>query len=332
MWDVSWFFREAIALFIAAGLDYLMGDPWGWVHPVQVMGWFISQLTKAILNYYQKKWLLRLTGVILSLGLIIGSGLVGWFVVYLGSSLNLLLGITLEIIILASCFAGRSLRQAALDVLQPLSAQQIELARHKLSLYVGRDTDNLSEQEILRAVLETVAENATDGVTAPLFYGIVGGFLPGIGTVPLALAYKAASTLDSMIGYHREPYTDIGWFSAQLEDRLTWLPCRLTVLTLALISGKPKQVLSICRRDAPQDLSPNSGWSECVYAAILGIQLGGTNIYKGIIKHKPLLGDPIYPITPEKIYQALQLTRACFVIWLGAAVFIYLVIWVSYQL
>ncbi|WP_013322915.1 adenosylcobinamide-phosphate synthase CbiB [Gloeothece verrucosa] len=331
MGDITGFSREAIALLLAATLDYLIGDPWGWLHPVQVMGWWISHLTEVILNYYQKSWLRRLGGVILGLGLIIASGGVGWLIISLSSQINFLLSMGLEIILLASCFAGRSLRKAAEDVLQPLASQEIELARHQLSLYVGRDTDNLSEQEILRAVLETVAENTTDGVTAPLFYAIVGGLLPGIGIVPLTLGYKAASTLDSMIGYHREPYSDIGWFSAQLEDRLTWLPCRLTVLTLALISGKPREVLSICRRDAPVDPSPNSGWSECIYAAILGVQLGGTNIYKGIIKKKPLLGDPISLITPETIDQALKLTRACFIIWLSLAVFIYLVIWGAYR-
>ena len=103
---------------------------------------------------------------------------------------------------------------------------------------------NLSEAEILRAVLETVTENATDGVMAPLFYAIVGAFIPVIGAVPLALAYKASSTLDSMVGYREAPYTYIGWFSARLEDCLTWLPCRLTVITLALLSGKPCKCLA----------------------------------------------------------------------------------------
>lgn len=318
--------REAIALVLAAGLDYLLGDPWGWVHPVQVMGWFISQWTKFTLNSYQKKELRRLSGVGLGVVLIIGSGLVGWLMIDLTSRLSPFLGIILEMILLASCFAARSLRQAALSVIQSLTTQQIEGARIQLSLYVGRDTDKLCETEILRAVLETVAENTTDGVTSPLFYALVGSFLPGVGSVPLALAYKAASTLDSMIGYRHEPYTDIGWFSAKLEDRLSWLPCRLTVLTLALISGKPKQVLSISYRDAKLDPSPNSGWSESVYAAILGVQLGGTNIYKGIVKEKPLLGDPLNPITPEKILKALQLTRVCFLLWLGVALFVHLLI------
>jgi adenosylcobinamide-phosphate synthase len=200
-----------------------------------------------------------------------------------------------------------------------LREDNLELARQKLSQYVGRDTDNLSPTEILRAVLETVAENTTDGVTAPLFYAILGAFLP-FGSVPLALAYKAASTLDSMIGYRDEPFADLGWFSAKLEDLLTWFPCRLTVLTLALISGKPLWVWTICRRDGVQDPSPNSGWSEAAFAAILGVQLGGVNSYRGVIKDKPLLGDPLSEITPDKIEDALGLTRFCFLLWLAIAI------------
>jgi adenosylcobinamide-phosphate synthase len=189
-------------------------------------------------------------------------------------------------------------------------------ARISLSNYVGRDTENLSAAEILRAVLETVTENATDGVMAPLFYAIAGGLMPAIGCVPLALAYKAASTLDSMVGYKQAPFTHLGWFSAKLEDVLTWLPCRLTVLTLALLSGRARYVWQLCQRDAIADPSPNSGWSECAYAAVLGVQVGGTNWYHGVPKHKPLLGEPLYPITPQRIYQATRLTRNCFLIWL----------------
>ncbi len=309
----------AVVLLLAASLDYLLGDPRGWLHPVQVIGWIVSHCTQLAIDRCKDRWQRRLAGIILGMGLIIGSGLGGWLLVRGATWVHPFLGIGVETIVLASCFAGRSLRVAAIDVLQPLGSGEIEVARSQLSQYVGRDTENLSEAEILRAVLETVAENTTDGVTAPLFYAIVGAFLPGIGSVPLALAYKAASTLDSMIGYRKEPYSDLGWFSAQLEDRLTWLPCRLTVLTLALLSRKPQQVWHLCRRDGIKDPSPNSGWSECAYAAVLGVQLGGTNVYGGVVKHKPLLGDPIQAIAPEKIYQALQLTRSCFLIWLGIA-------------
>jgi adenosylcobinamide-phosphate synthase len=307
-------------LLLAAALDYIIGDPWGWPHPVRVMGWIISHFTQFVLKQWTSQSKRRLAGIVLGVGLIIGSELAGWSIIQVATWVHPLVSVVVEGVLLASCFAGRSLRMAADDVLQPLIAGQLTQARSKLSQYVGRDTEKLDESEILRAVLETVTENATDGVTAPLFYAIVGAFVPGVGSAPLALAYKAASTLDSMIGYWNEPYTDLGWFSAQLEDRLTWLPCRLTVITLALLSGKPQEVWNLCLRDASKDPSPNSGWSECTYAAILGVQLGGTNWYQGVAKDKPFLGDPLDPITPAKIDQALELTRYCFLIWLGLAI------------
>jgi adenosylcobinamide-phosphate synthase len=305
-----------IVLILAVILDYLIGDPWGWIHPVQIIGWIISKYSQFIINNISSKILRKIAGIILGLTLILGSGILVFFIIQLTNKINYWLALILQIILLASCFAGCSLKLAALDVLKPLEEDNIIEARKKLSLYVGRDTQNLSSSEILRAILETVAENTTDGVTAPLFYAIVGALIPGVGSVPLAIAYKAASTLDSMIGYKKEPYIDIGWFSAKLEDYLTLIPCRLTVLTLALISGKPKQVISECQIDAIKDPSPNSGWSESVYAAILEVQLGGVNTYQGDIKNKPLLGSPTYPITPEKIYKSLQLTNHCFLIWL----------------
>ena len=309
-------------LVFAALLDYLIGDPWGWPHPVRVMGWVISRLSKLALQYCQNPLSQRLAGIFLGIIVIIGSGLVGWIIVQAAKSVHPLLGIAVESILLASCFAFKSLRNAAIEVLQPLSNGELESARQVLSNYVGRDTANLSPAEILRAVLETVTENATDGVMAPLFYTIIGAFIPVIGAAPLALAYKASSTLDSMVGYKEAPYTYLGWFSARWEDGLTWLPCRLTVITLSLLSLKPVKVWQICRRDAIKDPSPNSGWSECAYAAILGVQMGGINWYRGVAKEKPLLGDAIYPITPDSIDQALQLTRYAFLLWLGLAIFL----------
>lgn len=307
--------HSIFTLLVAAFWDYIIGDPRFLIHPVQIMGWIVQKYTEIAIAFYHQKWQRRFSGIMLGLGLIIGSALVSWLIIKFAYDLNFWLGWIVEIILLASCFAQKSLSQAAEDVLQPLQAQNVIDARSQLSMYVGRDTDKLSTTEILRAVLETVGENTVDGITAPLFYAILGIWL-GVGSVPLALGYKAASTLDSTIGYLREPYTDIGWFSAQLEDRLTWLPCRLTVLTLALFSGRPQQVLAICRRDAIHDPSPNSGWSECVYAATLGVQLGGVNTYKGEIKEKPLLGNPDNTITAETIKKALSLTRYCFLFWL----------------
>lgn len=306
----------------AALLDYLLGDPWHWLHPVQVMGWVIQGLGERILQFTTRPPLRKLWGVGLGLLVILGSGGLGWLIVWGFTQINPWLGAIAQIILMASCLAGRSLRLAAMSVLEPLQRGDLARSRSQLSRYVGRDTDGLNAEEILRAVLETVAENSIDGVTAPLFYALVGAFLPGYSLVALPLAYKASSTLDSMIGYRREPYADLGWFSAQVDDLLTWLPCRLTVLTLALLARKPRQVWRICWRDAPQDPSPNSGWSEGVYAAILGVQLGGINYYQGVRRDKPLLGDAIATITPATIEQALNLTRSCCLLWLGLALWL----------
>ena len=315
MMSALWFERAGV-LILAAGLDFALGDPWGWPHPVQGIGWAITQGKRGILALKLAPLGEKILGAILGLVVIGGSGLAGWALVALSHRIHPILGLMTQGVLLASCLAGRSLRQAAADVLAPLASGDLEMARSRLGLYVGRDTEHLSEPEILRAVMETISENATDGVMAPVFYALLGSVTP-LGPVPLALAYKAASTLDSMVGYREAPYTHLGWFSAQLEDRLTWVPCRLTVLTIALLSGRPRRVLALCRRDAPADPSPNAGWSECAYAAALGVQLGGINTYRGQPKEKPLLGDPDHPITPERIRRGMALTRWAVLLWLA---------------
>ncbi|WP_310427886.1 adenosylcobinamide-phosphate synthase CbiB [Chamaesiphon sp. VAR_48_metabat_135_sub] len=310
-------------LIIAAYLDYLIGDPWGWLHPVQVMGWSIDLYTKIALKYLDRPYLRRVAGVVLCWGLILGTWGISWLVIYACEWIHPWLSIAVRSILLASCFAGRSLRQAAEDVLAAIETKDLDLARSKLRLYVGRDTEKLTIPEINRAIFETVTENAIDGVMAPLFYAIVGAFIPSVGAAPLSMAYKAASTLDSMVGYRREPYADLGWCSAKSEDILTWLPCRLAVLTLSIISGKPLTVWRLCFRDAVKDPSPNSGWSECAYAAALGVQVGGLNYYRGQLQEKPLLGDDLQPITSDIIQQALKLTRYSFLLWLGLGLLTY---------
>ena len=314
---------DALILAIAAVMDYLIGDPWNWLHPVQVMGWGISWYSQFVLKRWQDPVRQKQAGVVLAIGLASISGIVGWIIIWGTRLIHPWLSIAVASILLASCFAGRSLRAAAEDVLRPLKIGDLETARSKLSRYVGRDTEDLSEPEILRAVLETVTENATDGVMAPLFWAIVGALLP-TGSVPLALAYKAVSTLDSMVGYREAPYTHLGWCSARLDDLLTWIPCRLTVLSLALVSNKPRRVLMLCQRDAPQDPSPNAGWSECAYAATLDVQMGGTNRYRGVAKFKPLLGEPNRPISPDVIHQAMTLTRINVLIWLAIGIVVIL--------
>ena len=265
-----WF--DLSVLVAAACLDFVLGDPWGWPHPVQAMGWTIDVYCKGAFARRRPPWVMKALGIGLSLLLVGGSAIISEFGLRLLTQISPVLRWLAEVILLASCLAGRSLRRAAEDVLSALegsdlissepeaSEDSLSIARQRLAMYVGRDTQQLSPLEIRRAVLETVSENSIDGVLAPLFFAIVGGLF-GF-AVPTALAYKAASTLDSMVRYKTAPYTDLGWCSARLEDTLTWLPCRLSVLAIALLSGRPVHVLPLCRRDARADPSPNSGWSE----------------------------------------------------------------------
>jgi adenosylcobinamide-phosphate synthase len=322
VWFEGIWFESAAVLVAAAGLDFVIGDPWGWPHPVQAMGKAIDLYSQQALKSLRSPLALKLAGVGLAICVIGGAGLLSGLGLWGLAKVSPWLGRAGEVILLASCFAGRSLRQAAEDVLLPLATDDLPEARARLAKYVGRETQDLSPVEIRRAVLETVSENAIDGVLAPLFYAILGALGGAFGGVaaPLALAYKAASTLDSMVGYRKAPYTDLGWFSARLEDGLTWLPCRLSVLLIALLSGKPAYVLRLCQRDAPADPSPNSGWSECVYAAAIGVQIGGVNVYGGKAVIKPALGEATVPIDDRAIAQALSLTRQSFLIGLALGV------------
>ncbi len=301
---------------LAAIADYVIGDPWNWVHPVQVMGWGIRQYSHFVLARIKTPLGQRWAGVFLGTGLPVLSGGLAATGVMLGGQIHPVIGNAIAVILLASCLAGRSLRRAGEEVLQPLQAGDLPAARAMLSRYVGRDTDTLSPNEIYRALLETLSENAVDGVLAPLFYALLGMGLSPAAAVGCAIAYKALSTLDSMVGYRTAPYTDLGWCSAKLEDLATWLPCRCAVLTIALLSGRPRHVLQMCRRDAPADPSPNAGWSECAYAAALGVQLGGLNTYGGEPRPKPLLGEALHPIDANVLRRGMGLTRWAFLLWL----------------
>jgi adenosylcobinamide-phosphate synthase len=298
-------------IFLAAWvLDRILGDPVRWVHPVQMMGWLISRWRDWSFKYLKDApFLLRLSGVVLTLLLTLGSAAVVWAVILGARSIHPFFGWGTEVIILASGLAGRSLQDAAWAVLKPLGAGNLSQARETLAIYVGRDTENLDSAEVLRAVVETVAENTTDGVLAPLFWAVIGG-------APLVIAFKAASTLDSMIGYRQGLYEPFGWAGARLDDVLNWVPARLMALSVGLLSGKLGTVFRIVRRDAAQDPSPNAGVSIAAFAAALGVRLGGENSYRGAKKIKPYLGDALYPLTQKKVKQALKLLDRLQILWL----------------
>ena len=182
-----------------------------------------------------------------------------------------------------------------------------------LSRIVGRDTERLDEAEIVRATVETIAENVVDGITAPLFFAFLGG-------APAALAYKAASTLDSMVGYKNETYRNFGWASARLDDALNFIPARLTGVLIPLAATfcgcNVRNGWRIFWRDRKKHPSPNSAHAEAAFAGALNVRLGGTSAYGGVPSHKEYLGDANRPLAPDAIKQAQRLMFATSVIFL----------------
>jgi len=197
-------------------------------------------------------------------------------------------GLACSIFLAYTTLATRDLYVETRNVLQALEAADFPRARQELSFLVGRDTAHLDEPEILRALVETISENISDGVIAPLFY-------LGLGGPSWAMTYKAINTLDSMVGYKNERYRHIGWASARLDDAVNLIPARLSgylIIFSARLLGKPwKDSLSILKRDRRKHESPNSAWPEAAIAGALGVQLGGLNYYFGQASHKPLIGE-----------------------------------------
>jgi adenosylcobinamide-phosphate synthase len=285
------------AISIAYFIDRLVGDPPHWPHPVRWIGSLISFLEKH-LNHGKN---IRLKGVIMLLFVLLLVLFFVTLVVFISYRIHPIAGIIVEGIIIATTIAQKSLKEAALEVHAPLEKGDLEGARIKLSYIVGRDTDSLNESEIARGAIETVAENTSDGVTAPLFWALIGG-------APLAMVYRATNTCDSMVGYMNERFKDFGWASAKWDDVMNWIPSRLTGF-LMLIGTKPLRIeypkaWGILFRDAKKHPSPNSGWGEAAVAAILGIQLGGINYYKGIVSNRAKMGDPLIPIQADHILSA----------------------------
>jgi len=273
-------------------------------------------------------WKLRLAGAWITLLLVGGSGLAGWGVEQLAPS-------PLLVVALASALAGRSLEQAVLQVLEalpnsvqsPQTQAELQPARQALAWIVGRDTADLDVPEILRALAETASENGVDGLFAPLFWMLLGAGLwslnPGLpGPLALAWGFKAASTLDSMLGYRRGRLRWLGTAGARLDDLLVWLPCRLVAVSLPLAAAQPGRccgVLAAARRDGASDPSPNAGVSQAAYAHVTGVQLGGSNSYGGQIRHKPLLAPGQPAPDQAAVLKMLQLNRRLQLLWLGAA-------------
>lgn len=300
-----------LAIAIGLILDRIIGDPPSWPHPVRWIGTLISKLTK-LLNKGRARKTKGLLLVIIVVGLSFSISIIILSAAY---NVHMIFGIAIESILIAVGLAQKSLRQAAMDVYEPLIAGDLQVARTKLSWIVGRDTESLDEKEITRGVVETVSENISDGITAPLFFAFLFG-APGL------WAYKAINTLDSMVGYKNEQYEDFGYVSAKLDDIANYIPSRMTGY-LIMLWGKKESKQSFKVRmngwwqDARKHPSPNSGFLEAATAYQLGIQLGGKNTYKGIVSNRALMGIDEVPLSANHIVNVIShLKTAVFLFWL----------------
>ena len=297
----------------AFALDLLLGDPHGMPHPVVLIGAIINRLETLLAGLFSNR---RLAGTLLAaLTLLVTAGL-AWGLLRLAAEIHPLLGLAVGVWLAYTTLALRALHRLSREVVRFVEQKRLAEARRALSLIVGRETATLDEEGILRACIETVAENTSSAVVAPLFYLAVGGPV-------LALLHKAAGTLDAMVGYRDDRYRELGWASARLDDLFNLLPARLTGMLMALAA--PFCGLGGCRawrvmlRDARKHASPNAGFPEAAMAGALGVRLGGPAVYFGRRVEKPTLGDDARPVTVKDYYGALRLTYLTAFLALGLA-------------
>lgn len=297
-------------------LDLLLGDPRWLPHPVVGMGRLIARLERHWNRGTDRAK--RLRGAALALVTVGSAFAIAYAVTEAAERLHPIAGWVAHVALIWTTVAARGLHEAASAVAVPLAHGDLKRAREKLGWIVGRDTESLEEPEIVRGTVETVAENTSDGVIAPLFWAAIGG-------APLAMAYRAVNTLDSMVGYRNERYRAFGWASARLDDLANLIPARLTALLIwvssPLVSGtKPMQGFRAAWRDARKHPSPNSGWPEAMVAGLLSAQLGGLNYYGGVASERARMGDAIRPLTQSDIGRTVRLMYgAAFAYWIAVA-------------
>ncbi|MBO5585552.1 MAG: cobalamin biosynthesis protein CobD [Bacteroidaceae bacterium] len=311
-----------LPLLVGWTLDLFLGDPLWMPHPVVWFGKMISMGEKH-LNKGQHR---KLKGALLSSFLVVFVWGITWAILHftsciaadaelLHSTFHLSLSTLLSILIIFWCLAGttliREVRQTFLAVDRSIAEGRKQVAR-----IVGRDTSELTAQEIRTAALETLAENLSDGVIAPLFW-------LGIGGVPGMLAYKMVNTLDSMIGYRTERYRDFGCFAAHLDDVANYIPARLTAFLMVLASGR-LSLLGFVMKYGPKHASPNSGYPEAALAGILNCRFGGPHTYFGELFDKPYIGENERPLTTKDMRVSIRINRVaeCFAIMLLLALYI----------
>lgn len=293
-----------LAWCVAWLLDVVIGDPPDWPHPVRWIGNLINVMQRIIRRYCHSDRALRIGGGVMWLVVVGLTWAVAWGVLWLAALIHPWLGWAVEVWIIFTVLAGRCLATAAQEVERPLREGNLAQSREKLSWIVGRDTSQLQPEQINRAVVETVAENTVDGIIAPLFFLLIGG-------APLAMAYKAVNTLDSMVGYKHEKYRAIGMVSARLDDVANYIPARLSWLLLSaaavLCRRDGSRALCVGWRDRYNHSSPNCAWAEASVAGALGVRLGGPNDYFGERVEKPWIGDARRTISVDDIPQTIRL-------------------------
>ena len=301
-------------------LDAVFGDPAWLPHPVVWMGRCISALEKRLRGVLPKTPRGELLGGgIVAAVLPLATLAVTGTICTLAARLHPLAGLAVQMFWCAQALAARGLVQESRNVYKELAKGDLPAARRAVARIVGRDTENLTAEGVTKAAVETVAENASDGVIAPLFYMLIGG-------APLALTYKAINTMDSMLGYKNERYLYFGRCAAKLDDAANWLPSRLAALlwvaAAALAGGSAKGAWRIWRRDRRNHASPNSAQTESTCAGALGVQLAGPAYYFGAYYDKPTIGDALRPIEPEDILRAdrMMYTESVLALIIGLAV------------
>ncbi|MBQ9676133.1 MAG: cobalamin biosynthesis protein CobD [Bacteroidaceae bacterium] len=287
---------KAIQIIIGWLLDVWLGDPASLPHPVVLFGKMIAQGEHA-LNKGQHR---RLKGALLAITLVLLVFCVTWLLLKLCAMLSPWLSTALQIILIFFCLAGTTLIREVRQVFISLD-RSLEEGRQQVARIVGRDTTQLTAQEVRKAALETLAENLSDGVIAPMFWYLLLG-------VPGMMAYKMVNTLDSMIGYHSERYLQFGSFAARMDDVANYLPARLTALLMVLSAGKP-QLLSFVKQFGRCHASPNSGYPESALAGILDCRFGGPHIYFGEVFDKPYIGTNDRELTTEDMKKAVMINR-----------------------
>ncbi len=284
---------------VALLLDALLGEPPEALHPTVWMGCAISALKTGALRSKNPR-LRYLAGVVLAASV---PTLVSVLVRRLLDLTPAHFRLVFEAALISTALSMRGLGEAAAAVERELRAGDLERARASTSEMVGRETAALPAPEVARAAIESVAENTSDGVVAPMLYGLLLG-------APGALAYKAINTLDSMVGYRTHPYAELGWASARLDDLANLAPARVTALIVAAVSGRPLRTLDTARRYGPLTASPNAGWAEAAFAGALDSRLGGANVYGGVLREGPILGAG-RPPGPDEIRRSVRLMRRC---------------------